>query len=213
MENYELKRYAAVAETLAKKLERRNFKPIICKNIAEAKEKALEMIDEEKTVGFGGSITIEKSGIIEALYERGQKVIDRERTNSPEERHRVMKEALTSDYFLTSINGLTEEGELVNVDSVGNRVAALTFGPDQVFAFVSMSKIYGNLDTTLETVRKNTAPLNAHRLGLKKTPCIKKGLCGDCLQSECICNTIAVTRRAMIKDRIVIFLIAEQLGL
>lgn len=87
-----------------------------------------------------------------------------------------MKQALLADYFLTSINGITEDGELVNVDSVGNRVAALTYGPDNVFAFVSMKKVYGDLKTTVEMVRRNTAPLNAHRLGLEKRHVSKKEL-------------------------------------
>ncbi|MFQ7237124.1 MAG: lactate utilization protein, partial [Enterococcus hulanensis] len=184
MEEYLRERYAAAAASLSKKLVRRNFQPIICQNLEEAKERALEKIDQNQSIGFGGSITIEQSGIIEELYQRGQKMIDQEKTNSPEERHQVMKQALTADCFLTSINGITEDGELVNIDSVGNRVAALTYGPDKVFAFVSMRKVYGDLNTTVEMVRRNTAPLNAHRLGLEKTPCIKKGTCGDCLQAE-----------------------------
>lgn len=213
MEEYQRARYRATALSLSKKLERRNFQSIICQNLVEAKEQALQIIASKKSVAFGGSITVEQSGIIEALYNRGQPMIDREKTSSPEERHQVMKQALTADYFLTSINGVTEDGELVNVDSVGNRVAAITYGPDKVLAFVSMQKVYGSLDMTVEMVRKNTAPLNAHRLGLQKTPCIKKGLCGDCLQTECICNTMAITRRSMVKDRIVIFLIIEEVGL
>jgi len=159
MEEYQRERYTAAAASLSKKLERRNFQPIICQNLEEAKERALEKIDQNQSVGFGGSITIEQSGIIEELYQRGQKMIDREKTNSPEERHQVMKQALTADCFLTSINGITEDGELVNIDSVGNRVAALTYGPDKVFAFVSMRKVYGDLNTTVEMVRRNTAPL------------------------------------------------------
>ncbi|MGM0111081.1 lactate utilization protein [Enterococcus sp. DIV0187] len=213
MEEYQKERYTVAAMTLSKKLIRRNFHPIICENLEEARAQALEMIDPKKSIGFGGSITVEQSGIIEALYSRNQKMIDREKTTTLEERQQVMKQALTSDYFLTSINGITEEGELVNVDSVGNRVAAITYGPDKVLAFVSMKKMYGDLATTLEIVRKNTAPLNAHRLGLKKTPCIQKGICGDCLQMECICNTIAITRRSMMKDRIFIYLIIDDVGL
>ncbi|WP_368250501.1 lactate utilization protein [Enterococcus sp. 2201sp1_2201st1_B8_2201SCRN_220225] len=213
MEEYQTNRYNAAAVTLSKKLTRRNFLPVICQNLADAKEKALAWIEQDKIVGFGGSITVEAMGIIPDLYARGQRMIDRERTTTPEERYQVMREALTADYFLTSLNGITEDGELVNVDSVGNRVAALTFGPNQVLAFVSMKKVYGNLETTMEMVRRQTAPLNAWRLNLQQTPCIKKGLCGDCLQSECICNTLTITRRSMVKDCIVIFLIVENVGL
>lgn len=213
MEEYQKDRHNTAAVTLSKKLTRRNFLPVICQNLAEAKEKALAWIEPDKTVGFGGSITVEAMDIIPALYARNQKMIDREQTKTPAERYQVMRQALTADYFLTSINGISEDGELVNVDSVGNRVAALTFGPDKVFAFVSIKKVYGDLETTLAMVRRQTAPLNAWRLSLQQTPCIKKGTCGDCLQPECICNTIAITRRSMAKDRIVIFLIVEDAGL
>lgn len=213
MKEYQRDRYAVAAMTLSKKMMRRNFNPTVCKDLAEAKHQALKIIEPNKSVGFGGSITVEQSGIIADLYQRGQKMIDREKTTTPEERHQVMKQALTADYFLTSINGITEEGELVNIDSVGNRVAAITYGPDKVLAFVSMKKVYGDLNTTIEIVRKNTSPLNAHRLELEKTPCIKKGTCGDCLQAECICNTIVITRRSMAKDRLIIFLIIDEVGL
>lgn len=204
--------YKVKANSIAKKLARRGFQPIICQTLAEAKERALAMIDPEKVVSFGGSVTVNQSGIIEALYNRKQPLIDRDTAKDIADRHQLMKRALTADYFLTSVNGISEDGELVNVDSIGNRVAAITYGPDKVLVFAGMNKVYGDLDTTIQLVRRNTAPLNAHRLDLQKTPCIKKGLCGDCLLEECICNTIAVTRRSWLKDRIVIFLILEDVG-
>lgn len=213
MEDFQTARKYAAAITLSKKLTRRNFQPVICATLAEAKEHALQAIDPTKTVGFGGSLTVTASGLIPALYERGQKIIDRERTTTPEARHQVMRQALTADYFLTSINGIAETGELVNVDNIGNRIAALTFGPEKVLAFVSMNKVYGNLETTLERVRNQTAPLNSWRLNLKDTPCIKTGNCGNCLKPECICNTIAITRRSPVPERIVIYLILEDAGI
>ena len=213
MEDFQTARKYAAAITLSKKLIRRNFQTVICATLAEAKEHALQAINPTKTVGFGGSLTVAASGLIPALYERGQKVIDRERPTTPEARHQVMRQALTADYFLTSINGIAETGELVNVDNIGNRVAALTFGPEKVLAFVSMNKVYGNLETTLERVRNQTAPLNSWRLNLKDTPCIKTGNCGNCLKPECICNTIAITRRSPVPERIVIYLILEDAGI
>lgn len=212
MEDFQIARKYAAAITLSKKLIRRNFQTVICATLAEAKEHALQAINPTKTVGFGGSLTVAASGLIPALYERGQKVIDRERATTPEARHQVMRQALTADYFLTSINGIAETGELVNVDNIGNRVAALTFGPEKVLAFVSMNKVYGNLETTLERVRNQTAPLNSWRLNLKDTPCIKTGNCGNCLKPECICNTIAITRRSPVPERIVIYLVLEDAG-
>ncbi|MBO1307060.1 lactate utilization protein [Enterococcus sp. 669A] len=213
MDTIHQQQYAQAAKTLSKKLERRNFQPIICQTLAEAKEKALELIESNKVVGFGGSITLAQSGIIPALYDRGQPMIDREKAKDMAEKHCLMKQALTADYFLTSINGISEDGQLVNIDNVGNRVAAITYGPDRVLAFVGMNKVYGDLETTIEMVRKRAAPLNSFRIGLEHTPCVKRGFCGDCLNEECICNTIAVTRRSWIPERITIFLILQNYGL
>ncbi|MGX2946205.1 lactate utilization protein [Enterococcus alishanensis] len=213
MEPYKIHFYQVAAENLSKKLSRRNFDVEICQTLAEAKEKALEMIPLNKTVAFGGSQTLVQSGIFDALYQRGQTMIDREKAKDLTERHQIMKQALTADVFLTSINGISEDGQLVNVDNVGNRVAAITYGPDKVLAFVGINKLYGDLETTIKMVRGQTSPMNAHRWDLKNTPCAKKGICGDCLQEECICNTIAVTRRSWQKGRITIYLILEEVGL
>lgn len=204
--------YTAVAETLSRKLKRRNFQVVICHSLSEAKCKALALIDPKAIISFGGSNTVVSSGIIEDLYARGQSIIDREKAKNLSERHQLMKQALTADIFLTSINGISEEGHLVNIDNVGNRVAAITYGPDKIFAFVGINKVYSDLATTISMVRKKTAPLNAHRMGLEHTPCIKKGICGDCLNEECICNTIAVTRRSWDAERITIFLVLEPVG-
>ncbi|GGC89884.1 lactate utilization protein [Enterococcus wangshanyuanii] len=200
------------AQTISKKLTRRNFGVSICQTLAEAKEQALSMIQEDKTVAFGGSQTLGEVGIIDALYLRAQPIIDRDLAKDLEERHQLMKQSLLADYYLTSINGISEEGILVNIDNIGNRVAALTYGPDQVIAFVGINKLYGNLNTTIDMVRKRTAPLNSFRLGLQTTPCIKTGSCGDCLKEECICNIISLTRRSALADRIHILLILEEAG-
>lgn len=213
MEIYQKKYYTTLAEKVKKKLTQRNFNVIICETLEEAKEEALLRIDKEAVVAFGGSVTVQESGLIEALYERNQPIINRDLAADLAERHQLMKQSLLSDIYLTSINGLTNDGMLVNMDSVGNRVAALTYGPDKVFAFVGMNKVYGDLDTTIAMVRNSVAPKNAFRLELQQTPCVKTGSCADCLKEECICSTLAITRRSKMDDRICIFLILEEIGL
>lgn len=213
MEAYQKQFYNTLAEKVKKKLIHRNFNAIICSTLEEAKESALQLIDEQAVVAFGGSVTVVDSGIIDSLYERNQQIINRELATSIEERHQLMKRSLLSDVYLTSINGLTDDGILVNMDSVGNRVAALTYGPDKVLAFVGMNKVYGDLDTTIATVRNKVAPKNAFRLNLQQTPCVRTGTCGNCLKEECICSTLAITRRSKLNDRITIFLILEEVGL
>ncbi|MBP1046548.1 lactate utilization protein [Enterococcus sp. BWM-S5] len=213
MEAYQKKYYSTAAEKIKRKLSQRNFNVVVCDTLEAAKEAALLQIPSEAVVAFGGSITIEQSGIIDALYSRNQSIINRELAADLTERHQLMKKSLLSDIYLTSINGLTDDGILVNMDSVGNRVAALTYGPDKVFIFVGINKVYGDLDTTISMVRNKTAPKNSFRLELQQTPCIKTGNCGDCLKDECICSTLAITRRSKLADRITLFLILEDVGL
>ncbi|MDH6365816.1 L-lactate utilization protein LutB [Enterococcus sp. PF1-24] len=202
-----------LAATITKRLERRNFDVIVCQNRQEAKQKALTLIPAEKTVAFGGSMTLVEMDLISALEERQQPVINREKAKDLTERHQLMKQSLLADYYLTSVNGISEEGMLVNIDNVGNRVAAMTYGPDKVFVFAGINKIYGDLETTLAIVRGKTAPQNSFRLNLQQTPCVKTGLCGDCLKEECICNIVSVMRRSALPKRITIFLILEELGI
>lgn len=213
MEDYLKNYHTTLAEKVKKKLIQRNFNAVVCDTLEDAKEEALLLIDKQAVVAFGGSVTIEKSGLIDALYDRKQQIINRELAANLTERHQLMKRSLLSDVYLTSINGLSDSGILVNMDSVGNRVAALTYGPNKVFIFVGVNKIYGDLETTISTVRNTVAPKNAFRLELQQTPCVRTGSCGDCLKEECICSTLAITRRSKLSDRITLFLILEEVGL
>lgn len=210
--NYQETYQETRAKSISKKLTRRNFNVLICRTLTEAKEQALSLIEGDKTVAFGGSQTLGQVGIIDALYEREQPIINRDLAENLEERHQLMKQSLLADYYLTSVNGISEDGVLVNIDNIGNRVAALTYGPDKVIAFAGLNKVYGSLETTIEMVRKRTAPLNSFRLELQTMPCVKTGTCGDCLKEECICNIISLTRRSALADRIHIFLILEEAG-
>ena len=204
--------YEVLANQIKKKLEIRNFEVIICEDKEESKEKAFSMIKKDHSIGFGGSVTVEDVGIVEALYDDGFEIFDRNKEETLEDKEEMMRKSLTSDYFLTSFNGISKNGEVVNIDRRGNRVAAITYGPQYVYSFVGINKIYGNLDSTIEMVKNHTAPLNVQNLGDLKTPCRYTGVCADCQSEGSICCTVAVTRRSYEKGRIVIFLILEELG-
>lgn len=213
MKDYQKIHGEKVIQTVKRRLERRNFQVIVCKDQNEAVTSALAMIATSDQVAFGGSETVAALDLVNQLKARGQVVIDRETAKTPEERHQMMRQSLLADVYLTSVNGIATDGQLVNIDSVGNRLAALIYGPERVLVFAGVNKIYGDLETTINIVRQRTAPINAQRLKLTKTPCVKQGLCGDCLVEECICSTIAVTRREKIAGRLTIFLINEEIGL
>ncbi len=212
MEAYRMTYYRTLAEQTKKNLEARNFTVHTFDTLKEAHDSALQMIDKDKTVGFAGSKTLDDSGLVKSLLERNQLVFDRKNVKNDEEKTLMMKKTLTADYFLTGINGISKNGELVNIDWRGNRVAAMTYGPDKVFAFVGINKVYDDLEHTIKTVRNHAAPLNVQKIEDLKTPCNYTGSCADCVSEDCICSTITIHRRSYIKERFHVFLVLEELG-
>jgi L-lactate utilization protein LutB len=145
--------------------------------------------------------------------EKGYKVIDRDKAASPEERVEFMRQALLCDTYLTGTNAVTEDGQLVNVDGNGNRVAAMTFGPKQVIVVAGMNKIAKTLEDAAVRARTVAAPANMQRFPALKTPCNETGACGDCVNQDSICTYIVRTRLCKPKGRIKVILIGKDLGL
>ncbi|MDR1452123.1 MAG: lactate utilization protein [Helicobacteraceae bacterium] len=206
------KRCTLLAPKLIKALESRKFQAYYCVNAKEAAEKALSLIPSGSTVSWGGSITLKEIGLIDLVYQKGYTVFDRDQAKNIDERFDLMRKALLSDVYLTSINSISEDGILINIDSVGNRTAAITFGPKSVIAIVGMNKVCKTADDAEVRARNYTAPLNAVRLLLEKTPCTSNGSCADCKTDECICSTIVKTRMCKIAGRIKVILVGEYLG-
>jgi len=165
------------------------------------------------SVSFGGSLTVQEVGVYQELKQRNDlKVIDTYDTSaSPEEFLERRRQALLVDLFVTSTNSLTKEGHLVNLDGLGNRVAALTFGPKNVALFISRNKVVADLDEAISRIKEFAAPVNAVRLN-RKTPCTKTMQCEDCKSPERICNTWAITEKSNPPKRVKIILINEDMG-
>ena len=121
------------------------------------------------------------------------------------------RQALLVDLFFTSTNAVTESGHLVNLDMIGNRIAALTFGPKFVVVLVGRNKIVPDLETAWDRIKNYAAPVNSMRLE-KKTPCQTTSFCQDCSSPDRICNTWTITEKAFPKNRVKIILINEDLG-
>lgn len=204
------KRYDKAGPVVVEAMKKRGFEAYYVSTAEEAREKALELIHENSVVSWGGSMTIDEIGLKQAVIDRGYKVINRDEAESPEERMELMRKALTCDVFLMSANAVSEDGQLVNIDGNGNRVAALCYGPKEVIVVAGMNKVAGNLEEAYARARKFAAPVNAQRFNLA-TPCGKTGLCADCLSPECICSQIVVTRRSS-GGRIKVILVGEELG-
>jgi L-lactate utilization protein LutC len=137
------------------------------------------MIDEGKSVTWGGSTTLSELGVKEVLENGNYNVIDRDKYDGAE-RKKKMRDAFSADYYLTSANALTLDGRLMNIDGIGNRVAAISFGPDNVIFIVGINKMVKTLDEAYDRIRNIASPPNALRLSLE-TPCTKTGVCHDCL--------------------------------
>lgn len=169
------------------------------------------LIPEGSTVGLGGSTTLADMGVIDALREGNWKLIDRYRTASWDEQMASYREALDADVFVTGVNAITRAGQLVDMDSSGNRVAATVFGPRRVIVVAGANKVVENLDAAFARIRE-IAPLNCRRLG-HKTPCAETGRCSDCMIPERMCNYIGIVNHGMKESgRFHIILVAESLG-
>ena len=150
--------------------------------------------------------------IVTSLFERRAPGLYHTAKNFDEQRE-IFSKAVLSDYFLMSSNAITLDGELINIDGTGNRVACLSYGPKHVIMIVGMNKVVNDVEDGIKRVRNFASPPNTLRLGLK-TPCSMTGRCGDCYGDTCICSQIVVTRRqsAMMKDRVKVILVGESLG-
>ena len=203
--------YDKAGPKVAEALNKRHFEAYYCPDRAAAIEKVLELISPEDTVSWGGAATVDELGVKEALRQRGQAVIDRETAKNAQERQQMLKQALTCDTFLMGSNAISADGQLVNIDGTGNRVAALCFGPTQVVVVAGMNKVAGDLDGAMRRAREVAAPMNAQRFPLK-TPCVANGLCGDCKGPDSICAQIVTTRLCKPAGRIKVVLVGEDLG-
>ena len=204
--------YDKSGPTLVKTMKKRQFDAYYCSTAEEAVEKVLELIPAGDVVSWGGVATVDQLGIKDRLRQRNQPLIDRDTAKTPDERMDMLRQALTCDTFLMSSNAISEDGQLVNIDGMGNRVAALCFGPKQVIVVAGMNKVAGDLDSAMSRARHIAAPANVQRFDVK-TPCAVTGQCGNCTSPDCICAQIVTTRFSKIPGRIKVVLVGEVLGL
>ena len=203
--------YDKAGPKVAEALNKRYFEAYYCSGRAEALEKILELIPQGHVVSWGGATTVDALGVKDALRQRGQAVIDRDTAKDAQERQEMLKKALTCDTFLMGSNAVSADGQLVNIDGTGNRVAALCFGPSQVIVVAGMNKVAGDLDGAMRRAREVAAPINAQRFQLK-TPCSVNGLCADCKGPDSICAQIVTTRLCKPAGRIKVILVGEDLA-
>lgn len=203
--------YKTLADTMIKNFARRNMEAFYCEDSASAVELAMHLMKDGNTVGFGGSETLKETGLLDAIRNSSLTLIDRDLAKTPEEKKAFYFKNAMSDYFLMSSNAVTIDGELINIDGNGNRVACLIHGPEHVILMVGMNKVVTDVEAGVARVRNMASPANAARLGTR-TPCGSTGHCGDCNSPDCMCCQIVVTRHSRHTGRIKVILIGEELG-
>jgi L-lactate utilization protein LutB len=198
-------------------LESNNFEVFLADN----KDAAYKIVMDDimpplnaKTISWGGSMTFQATGLYQNLKDNANlKVLDTFDKKIPQDqKNELRRQALLVDLFITGTNAVTETGQLVNLDMIGNRIGALTFGPKWVIILVGRNKIAADLDEAMFRVKNYVAPANSMRLD-KKTPCVKTSYCEECKSPDRICNTWTITEKSFPKGRVKVVLINEDLGL
>lgn len=195
---------------LQENLESRGFKVSYFDKKEDGAQYICEQIAGQK-VGLGGSVTLDQMGMYEKLSENNE-VLWHWRIPEGQTGADVLKAARSADVYLSSVNGIAETGEIVNIDNTGNRVAATLYGHKKVYLVAGVNKITPDLDSAIYRSRNIAAPPNARRLG-KKTPCaVKADKCYDCKSPDRICRGLVILWEAPVGCEYEVVLIGEELG-
>ena len=177
-------------------LGKNGFVALYCPTPQEASDYIVTEAGDTVSVGFGGSMSIVDMGVETILRELGKEILNHGKPGiSKEERIEIMRRQLTCDLFLSGCNALTLNGELVNIDATGNRVAAMFFGPKKVIVVVGRNKLVdGTTQDAVERVKNWATPPNAKRLNFK-TPCASTGFCSNCNAPDRLCRVTTIIDR------------------
>ncbi len=193
-------------------LKKHGFKAEYAKDKAEALEIALKEIPKKGSVSLPGSASARAIGVVEALKERGNEVLDHwDEGLSPGEVMMVRKKQITADAVVTSANAVSMTGEIVNMDGFGNRVSPTIFGPGKVVFIVGRNKIAPDLEAARERIKKVAAPIRAKELDAK-TPCAETGKCTDCNSPVRICRAEVILHRRPVLTQTTVIIVDEELG-
>lgn len=195
-----------------KSLRSNGFEAVYCPSRRDAYENIISAAQEAVSIGLGGSMTLAEMDLVPELSKMGKELLLRDLPGlTADEQLAVRRRHLTCDLFLTSTNALTLAGQLVNVDGIGNRVGAMTFGPSKVIVVAGRNKIALDLESALKRIREIAAPANAHRLD-KKLPCVLTGSCSDCQSPERICRVTVILDRMPILSDIRVLVVNADMG-
>ena len=193
-------------------LEKNHFFCRVAATKADALAAVKALLKEGDVVAVGGSMTLFETGVIDLLRNGSYTFLDRYASGLTREQvSAIHVQAFGADVYLTGTNAVTENGELVNVDGAGNRVAAMLYGPKSVIVVAGINKLVPDVDAAYARIRQIAAPANCLRLGMK-TPCAVLGHCADCGSPDRICADYVTMGRQRTDGRVKVILVAEELG-
>ncbi len=194
------------------KLIAHDFGAIYVKTKGEAVQEILKSVEPNQKIGVGGSVTIRQLGVLDVLEKQGYTLYDHWKPGiQKEESLDIRKSQMLSDLFLSSVNAITLNGELINIDGIGNRVNSTVFGPKKVILVVGYNKIVENVEEGIKRIKNIASPLNARRLNVD-VPCAKIGKCVDCNSPSRICRVIVIHERRPSLTDMLIIIVGEELG-
>ena len=197
-----------LAQKVIKELKNRNIQGFYYETKEEAKNKVLEIIPENSVVSWGGSLTLNEIGLIDSLKKGAYNLLDPNAVTGGIEKDKIAHQALNSDYFLMSANAISANGELVNIDGIGNRVAALIFGPKNVIVIAGINKVEQNLDLAILRAKTKAASLVVLSYSKSEISSFEELL----IKAEGSCSQLVITSMSVFKDRIRVILVGECLG-
>lgn len=212
MDKNKIWHHETTGEKVVEALRKNNFIAHYAESKGTAIAYVLDQIGQNATIGIGGSMTLVELGLDVTLEEAGHTVYNHNKAGlSKEESLALRRKELLSDVFLTSANAITEDGQIVNTDGSGNRVAAMIFGPRKVIIVAGRNKIVADTDAAKKRIEKIAAPINAKRLN-RNTPCAQTGRCVDCASSERICAVTTIMHKKPLSIEIHVVIVGENLG-
>lgn len=203
--------FSAAVPNIIKNLALRNIEAFYYENSEAMVADILKKIPAGSSITWGGSESVIECGLMEAIHNGSYVLLDRAAATTPEEKREFYGKAVMADVFLMSTNAITYNGELINIDGNGNRLACLMQGPKEVFIIVGMNKFVGSVEEGIHRIENIASPANVQRLH-KDTPCYKLGKCAHCFSKDSICSHTVITRRSGTPDRIKVFIVPENLG-
>lgn len=204
--------YEQRCKRVVKALQKNGFDAVYCESREAAGRIIIDEARNASSIGFGGSMTVEELQVESELARMDKELLQHNRPGlSLEETVAIRHRQLSCDLFLTSTNAVTMGGQLVNVDGIGNRVGAMTFGPQKVIVAVGRNKIADGVDAALNRIKAIAVPANARRLNLK-LPCGVTGHCNDCNTPDCICRVTVILDRKPSLSNITVLMINDDLG-